>query len=72
MLQSFDYPACKERLFTKAFYKRAKKHNFDIERYNELVTEVETIRGQLRRIRDPLFQHLPVSYLSRLENGRKL
>ncbi|ETN83694.1 hypothetical protein NECAME_17374 [Necator americanus] len=31
--------------------------------------EVEEVRSQLHRIRDPLFQHLPVSYLTKLENG---
>ncbi|KIH52638.1 hypothetical protein ANCDUO_17257 [Ancylostoma duodenale] len=30
---------------------------------------VEEVRRQLERIRDPLFQHLPVSYLTRLEDG---
>ncbi|KAK6012493.1 hypothetical protein OSTOST_22359 [Ostertagia ostertagi] len=65
--QSFEYPSCRERLFTKQFYKRAIKHGFDIERYNKLVTEVEEVRRQLARIRDPLFQHLPVSYLTKLE-----
>ncbi|PIO54245.1 hypothetical protein TELCIR_24396, partial [Teladorsagia circumcincta] len=28
---------------------------------------VEEVRRQLARIRDPLFQHLPVSYLTKLE-----
>ncbi|PIO67184.1 hypothetical protein TELCIR_11078 [Teladorsagia circumcincta] len=64
---SFEYPSCRERLFTKQFYKRAIKHGFDIEKYNNLVTEVEEVRRQLARIRDPLFQHLPVSYLTKLE-----
>ncbi|XGW26288.1 hypothetical protein V3C99_007144, partial [Haemonchus contortus] len=66
--QSFEYPNARERLFTKQFYKRALKHGFDIEKYNKLVTEVEEVRRQLARIRDPLFQHLPVSYLTRLED----
>ncbi|KAL6738380.1 hypothetical protein Aduo_011932 [Ancylostoma duodenale] len=67
--QSFEYPTARERVFTKQFYKRAQKEGFDIEKYNALVTEVEEVRRQLERIRDPLFQHLPVSYLTRLEDG---
>ncbi|KHJ98080.1 hypothetical protein OESDEN_01941 [Oesophagostomum dentatum] len=66
--QPFEYPAARERVFTKQFYKRAQKEGFDIEKYNALVTEVEEVRRQLQRIRDPLFQHLPVSYLTRLED----
>ncbi|PAV89778.1 hypothetical protein WR25_22432 [Diploscapter pachys] len=67
--QNFEYPAARERVFTKDFYKRAKKRGFDVERYNSLVKEVESLRRQLARIRDPLFQHLPVSYLSKLDKN---
>uniref|UniRef100_A0A158P7Y2 Calcium uniporter protein n=1 Tax=Angiostrongylus cantonensis TaxID=6313 RepID=A0A158P7Y2_ANGCA len=66
--QSFEYPSVRERVMTKQFYKRAVKEGFDVERYNSLVTEVESVRNQLARIRDPLFQHLPVSYLTKLED----
>ncbi|CAB3409341.1 unnamed protein product [Caenorhabditis bovis] len=65
--QNFEYPTARERVYTKQFYRRALKRGFDIEKYNRLVTEVEELRAQLHRIRDPLFQHLPVSYLSKLE-----
>ncbi|KAK6750909.1 hypothetical protein RB195_002713 [Necator americanus] len=67
--QAFEYPSARDRVFTKHFYKRAQKQGFNIEKYNALVTEVEEVRSQLDRIRDPLFQHLPVSYLTKLENG---
>ncbi|CAD6198044.1 unnamed protein product, partial [Caenorhabditis auriculariae] len=66
--QSFEYTSVRDRVYTKQFYRRALKRNFDVERYNRLVTEVEELRKQLSRIRDPLFQHLPVSYLSNLED----
>ncbi|CAL2039981.1 unnamed protein product [Caenorhabditis brenneri] len=69
--QSFEYPSARERVYTKQFYRRAQKQNFDIERYNRLVNEVEDLRNQLKRMRDPLFQHLPVSYLSNLETTEK-
>ena len=68
--QSFEYPSARERVYTKQFYRRAHKQNFDIERYNRLVNEVEDLRNQLKRMRDPLFQHLPVSYLSNLETEK--
>ncbi|CAI4223861.1 unnamed protein product [Auanema sp. JU1783] len=67
--QSFEYPTARERIFTKAFYRRAQKQKFNIVRYNELVEEVEDLRRQLKRIRDPIFQHLPVSYLSRFDTN---
>ncbi|CAJ0603977.1 unnamed protein product [Cylicocyclus nassatus] len=66
--QTFEYPNARQRVFTKQFYRRAEKEGFDIEKYNSLVSEVEELRGQLQRIRDPLFQHLPVSYLTKLED----
>ncbi|CAI5449598.1 unnamed protein product [Caenorhabditis angaria] len=65
--QNFDYPIARERVYTKQFYRRALKSGFDIEKYNNLVQEVDELRNQLKRLRDPLFQHLPVSYLSHLE-----
>lgn len=65
--QPFEYPNVRNRVFTKQFYKRASKQGFDIENYNKLATEVEEVREQLSRLRDPLFQHLPISHLSRLE-----
>lgn len=70
--QSFDYPIAKSRVFTKQFYIRAEKRGFDVGVYNKLVDEVEELRAQLKRLRDPLFQHLPVSYLSRLEKDRQI
>ncbi|KJH48558.1 hypothetical protein DICVIV_05302 [Dictyocaulus viviparus] len=67
--QTFEYPSVRERVMTKQFYKRAIKEGFDIAKYNKLVEEVENVRNQLARIRDPLFQHLPVSYLTKLEDN---
>uniref|UniRef100_A0A0R3Q242 Calcium uniporter protein n=1 Tax=Angiostrongylus costaricensis TaxID=334426 RepID=A0A0R3Q242_ANGCS len=32
------------------------------------ISKVESVRKQLARIRDPLFQHLPVSYLTKLDD----
>ncbi|WKY07477.1 hypothetical protein Q1695_007158 [Nippostrongylus brasiliensis] len=67
--QTFEYPTARSRIFTKQFYRRAIREGFDIEKYNKLATEVEDVRRQLARIRDPLFQHLPVSYLSKLNDS---
>nr|5ID3_A Chain A, Mitochondrial Calcium Uniporter [Caenorhabditis elegans]5ID3_B Chain B, Mitochondrial Calcium Uniporter [Caenorhabditis elegans]5ID3_C Chain C, Mitochondrial Calcium Uniporter [Caenorhabditis elegans]5ID3_D Chain D, Mitochondrial Calcium Uniporter [Caenorhabditis elegans]5ID3_E Chain E, Mitochondrial Calcium Uniporter [Caenorhabditis elegans] len=55
--QSFEYPSARERVYTKQFYRRAQKQNFDIEKYNRLVTEVDELRNQLKRLRDPLEHH---------------
>ncbi|CAJ0936329.1 unnamed protein product, partial [Mesorhabditis belari] len=65
--QPFEYHQCRDRIFTRQFYKRAMKHNFNIIRYNELITEREEVQRLLGCIRDPLQLHLPVSYLSKYE-----
>jgi hypothetical protein len=66
--QSFDYPAASDRVYSKAFYKRAAKVGFDIEEYNQLCRLRDSLKHDLERLRDPLFQHLPATRLASLES----
>ncbi|KAE9554457.1 hypothetical protein FO519_002331 [Halicephalobus sp. NKZ332] len=50
------------------FYKRAVKHNFNIQLYNELVKLRDSIKHDLDRLRDPLYQHLPATRLAAFES----
>jgi hypothetical protein len=66
--QSFDYPTASDRVYSKAFYKRAAKLGFNVEEYNQLCRLRDSLKHDLERIRDPLFQHLPASRLASLES----
>ncbi|GMR45507.1 hypothetical protein PMAYCL1PPCAC_15702 [Pristionchus mayeri] len=65
--QSFEYPLAKNRIFTKRFHKKAKIEGFDVDLYMSTVGRVERLREELKRLRDPLFHHLPIPTLERLE-----
>ncbi|TKR93057.1 hypothetical protein L596_007589 [Steinernema carpocapsae] len=64
--QQFEYPAVRGRVYYAHFYKVAKQHEFNIERYNGLKQLVEEIERDLARLRDPLYQHLPAKRLFHL------
>ncbi|CAD5211706.1 unnamed protein product [Bursaphelenchus okinawaensis] len=66
--QSFEYPSAEQRVFTQQFHKRAKKQKFDITEYNNLKTLQHEIKADLKRLRDPLQQHLPAHRLASLES----
>uniref|UniRef100_A0A7E4VCP6 Calcium uniporter protein n=1 Tax=Panagrellus redivivus TaxID=6233 RepID=A0A7E4VCP6_PANRE len=66
--ESFDYPTACRRVFSKQFYKRAIKYNFNVDQYNELVKLRDQLKHDLERLRDPLFQHLPATRLASLES----
>ncbi|VEL11058.1 unnamed protein product [Protopolystoma xenopodis] len=50
----------------KHFYHRAKKVNFDVNRYNELCDQLGELKSDLRRLRDPLLCQLPLQQTSLL------
>lgn len=66
--QNFEYTSAHERLFTSQFHKRAKKYKFDIRKYNDLKQLQHDLKQDLRRLRDPLQQHLPAHRLAALES----
>uniref|UniRef100_A0A1I7VB61 M48 family peptidase n=1 Tax=Loa loa TaxID=7209 RepID=A0A1I7VB61_LOALO len=53
------------------FYKEAAKSNFDISRFNELQNVASSLKHDLKRLRDPLYQHLPATRLASLLRGSK-
>lgn len=57
--QEFLYPDAKNRQRLLTFHKKAKKHRWDVERYNTLKQGINSIEADLRRIRDPLGIHVP-------------
>jgi len=57
--QEFLYPEAKNRQRLLTFHKKAKKHRWDVERYNTLKQGISNIESDLRRIRDPLALHVP-------------
>jgi len=56
--QEFLYPDAKNRQRLLTFHKKAKKHRWDVERYNTLKQGINSIEADLRRIRDPLGIHI--------------
>jgi len=57
--QEFLYPDAKNRQRLLTFHKKAKKHRWDVERYNTLKQGINSIEADLRSIRDPLALHVP-------------
>jgi len=57
--QEYIYPAARDRVYLRFFYKAARKRDFDITRYNAMVKEVDEIEADLKRLRDPLQLQLP-------------
>ncbi|VDP14593.1 unnamed protein product [Onchocerca flexuosa] len=64
--QYFDYNDHKRRAMTLYFHKKAAKSNFDISRFNELQSMANSLKHELKRLRDPLYQHLPATELASL------
>ena len=60
-MQSFEYPAVRHRLYQKLLVKRARQRQFDYHSYNDLRQRIESVEHDLRRIRDPLYLHLPLT-----------
>ncbi|XP_041362603.1 calcium uniporter protein, mitochondrial-like [Gigantopelta aegis] len=64
--QEYIFPSVVERQYLIQFYKKAKNQKLDVEKYNELKNAISQIEHDLRRLRDPLQLHLPISELPKL------
>lgn len=64
--QSYEYPMARDRLFLRAFHKRAKKVQFDVAKYNALRERLHMLEHDLKRVRDPMYLHLPLNRLQKL------
>ncbi len=60
VFQEYILPDVKDRSFLLSFYKKSKKTEFDVAKYNELKDKIAQIEIDLKRLRDPLALHLPI------------
>ncbi|XP_046325893.1 calcium uniporter protein, mitochondrial-like [Haliotis rufescens] len=65
--QDYSFPDIRDRQFLLKFYKQAKKQNLDVHKYNELRDAVSQVEHDLRRLRDPLQLHLPITELEKVK-----
>ncbi|XP_062334888.1 calcium uniporter regulatory subunit MCUb, mitochondrial-like [Osmerus eperlanus] len=61
--QDYVYPDAKDRKFLHYFYRGAKRHRFDVDRYNQLTVQLVQVKDDLRRLRNPTQLQLPVEQL---------
>ena len=52
--QEYLYPDVKDRQFLIGFHKKAKKHDWDVKKYNQLKDGIIKVESELKRLRDPL------------------
>uniref|UniRef100_A0A915Q135 Calcium uniporter protein n=1 Tax=Setaria digitata TaxID=48799 RepID=A0A915Q135_9BILA len=64
--QYYNYNDHKRRAMSLYFHKQAARSNFDISRFNELQNIASSLRHDLKRLQDPLYQHLPATRLASL------
>lgn len=53
--QEYNMPDVKDRQYLITMHKKARKHNFDVDQYNQLKRELADVQTDLRRLRDPLY-----------------
>ena len=65
MLTKQDYllPDVRDRQFLLSFHKKAKKHDWDIGKFNQLKEGIVKVEHELKRLKDPLRLKLPVNKL---------
>merc|ERR1719369_2421508 len=56
--EEYAYPAASDRQRLVTFHKKAKKHRWDVDRYNQLKQGINALEADLRRLRDPLHMHV--------------
>jgi len=55
--QEYLYPDATDRQRLMTFHKKAKKHRWDVERYNSIKQGINAIEADLRQLKDPLQMH---------------
>ncbi|XP_017468936.1 PREDICTED: uncharacterized protein LOC108360945 isoform X2 [Rhagoletis zephyria] len=55
----YNFESARDRLFLISIHKKAKRKNFDIEKYNILRRQIAEAEYDLRRLRDPINLQLP-------------
>jgi len=62
--QEYLYPDAADRQRLMLFHKKAKKHRWDVEKYNRLKQGINTVELDLQKLRDPLQLHVPAAKLA--------
>jgi len=57
--QEYLYPDAENRQRLMLFHKKARKHRWDVDKYNRIKQGINTVETDLRKIRDPLQMHCP-------------
>ena len=66
--QEYLYPDARDRQYLLSFHKKAKKHDWDVNKYNQLKEGIGKVKNELKRLRDPLRLKLPIQ---KLEGAQK-
>ena len=61
--QEYLFPDVRNRQFLFSLHKKAKKHDWDVNKYNHLKEGIVKVESELKRLKDPLRLKLPVNKL---------
>jgi len=61
--QEYLYPDATDRQRLMTFHKKAKKHRWDVDKYNTIKQGINAVEADLRKLRDPLQMHLGTAKL---------
>lgn len=61
--QEYLYPDARDRQYLISFHKKAKKQDWNVEKYNQLKEGVVKVENELKRLKDPLRLKLPIEKL---------
>ena len=56
--QEYIYPDAADRQRLMIFHKKAKKHRWDVEKYNKIKQGINLVESDLKKVRDPLNIHV--------------
>ena len=62
------YPDVRDRQYLINFHKKAKKHDWDVTKYNQLKEGILKVETELKKLKDPLRLKLP---LEKLEGAKE-
>ena len=67
--QEYLYPDARDRQYLINFHKKAKKHDWDVGKYNQLKEGIVKVEDELKRLTDPLRLKLPIEKLEGAKNS---
>ena len=66
--QEYLYPDAADRQRLMIFHKKAKKHRWDVEKYNKIKQGINLVETDLKKMRDPLNIHVPAAKMEERAN----